>query len=68
MTEPDSKDVRRALAKALKNARRAARAKTAEDREYYGRLQRKWSGLAQSWRVIDKKEMYDNGAPLQNHI
>ncbi len=40
------------MAKAEENATRARSAKTAQDREYYERMSRKWLGIAEDWRVI----------------
>ena len=45
-------EVKQALTKAEENATRARSAKTAEDREYYERMSRKWLDVAEHWRVI----------------
>jgi hypothetical protein len=42
------------LAKAEECAKKAALAKTPKDRAYYARMQRKWLGIAEGWRVIDE--------------
>jgi hypothetical protein len=47
-------EVKQALAKAEECAEKAALAKTAEDRNYYDRMRRKWLGIAEGWRVIDE--------------
>jgi thymidylate kinase len=54
MSNPMSHEVKHALAKAEKNARLAAQAKTEKDRDYYERMRRKWLGIAEGWRVIDE--------------
>jgi hypothetical protein len=43
---------KQAVAKAEENATRARVAKTAQDREFYERMSRKWLGIAEDWRVI----------------
>ena len=48
----EAPDVKKALAKAEENAVRARSAKTAQDREYYERMGRKWRAIADGWRVI----------------
>jgi len=48
----DPPEVGEAMAKAQEYANLAALAKTAKDRNYYERLQRKWLGLAEGWRFI----------------
>jgi len=45
-------EVKQAVAKAEENATRARSAKTAQDREYYERMNRKWLDVAEHWRVI----------------
>jgi len=45
-------EVIQAVAKAEESATRARSAKTAEDREYYERMSRKWLDIAEDWRVI----------------
>jgi hypothetical protein len=54
MPSPMSEQVKQAVAKAEKNTKLAAQAKTDKDRDYYERMRRKWLGLAQGWRVIDE--------------
>ena len=49
-----STEVEQALARAEECARRAATAETAEDRDYYDRMRRKWLGIADGWRAIDE--------------
>jgi hypothetical protein len=49
----EGSEIQQALAKAEECARKAALAKTAEDRDYYDRMHRKWLGIADGWRVID---------------
>jgi hypothetical protein len=48
----DPPEVKQAVAKAEENATRGRSAKTAQDREYYERMSRKWLGIAEDWRVI----------------
>jgi hypothetical protein len=50
----DTPEVKQALAKAEECARNAALSKAAKDRDYYDRMRRKWLGIAEGWRVIDK--------------
>jgi hypothetical protein len=47
-------EVMQALAKAEECAKKAASAKTNEDRDFHERMRRKWLGLADGWRVIDE--------------
>jgi hypothetical protein len=47
-------EVKQALAKAEECAKLAASAKSFKDRDYYERMQRKWFGIAEGWRVIDE--------------
>jgi hypothetical protein len=49
----EGSEVQQAMAKAEEYARKAALSKTAEDRDYYDRMYRKWLGIAEGWRVID---------------
>jgi hypothetical protein len=51
---PDEPEIKEALAKAEECAKKAALAKTPKDRDYYERMQRKWLGIAEGWRVIDE--------------
>jgi hypothetical protein len=48
----DPPEVKQALAKAAECAKKAALARALEDRDYYERMQRKWLGIAEGWRVI----------------
>jgi hypothetical protein len=48
----DPPEVKQALAMAEECAKKAALAKTPKDRAYYERMQRKWLGIAEGWRVI----------------
>jgi hypothetical protein len=48
----DAPEVKEATAKAAECANLAAQAKTAEDRQHYERLRRKWLALADGWRFI----------------
>lgn len=50
----ESLEAKQAVAKAEENATRARSAKTAEDREYYEQMSRKWFFIAEHWRMIDK--------------
>jgi hypothetical protein len=50
----EAPEVVQALAKAEENAKLAAQAKTADDRDYYERMRRKWLAIAEGWRVIDE--------------
>jgi len=50
MNEPP--EVKKALARAEEFAARAASANYSKEREYCGRMSRKWLGLADGWRVI----------------
>jgi hypothetical protein len=45
-------EVKQAVAKAEENAAQARSAKTAQDREFYERMSRKWLDVAEHWRVI----------------
>jgi hypothetical protein len=48
----EAPEVIQALDKAQQYAEKAALAKTEEERNEYERLQRKWLGIADGWRVI----------------
>ena len=50
----EGSEAKQALAKAEECEEKAALAKTAEDRNYYDRMCRKWLGIADGWRVIDE--------------
>jgi len=45
-------EIVQALAKSDEFARRAAAAKTVNERDQYERMRRTWLGIADSWRLI----------------
>jgi transcription elongation GreA/GreB family factor len=58
----EAPEVIQALAKADEYGRLAAQAKTAKDRNDYERLQRKWLGIADGWRVITEIDVRHGSA------
>jgi hypothetical protein len=51
-TVEEAPEVKQAVAKAQEYARLAAAARNPEKRDYYLRMERKWVGIADGWRVI----------------
>jgi hypothetical protein len=47
-----SKELTAALAKAEEYEKLASSAKTPEERDYYDRMQRKWLGIADGWKIL----------------